>query len=355
MYKPGDRVIFLNEKGGGVVTKVINDQIVHVAVEDGFEIPYAVTDLLRTATSEDAITGRNPYLVTQQNDTDAKPLYSIPNKLDQRPEGVYLALVPDDQENVLAGEMDMVLVNHSRYQLLYCIFLNKSGTYHGFDFGYLEPDSMLSLESIGRNGIEDWSNGLVQLVFFMDGKAEPLDPASSEIAFKPVKVYKDDSFRFEGLIRKKAMFVELATIDKQARKLLIDEVMAAEALRLKEPVPQRRQSLQQKERAETFLDKHRVDDKIAEVDLHIGELTDDFSKMSNVEMMNIQMDYFRRCMDEARSEKLIKIIFIHGVGNGTLKNEISRFLRQSQGIDFYDAPFARYGMGATEVLFYKHV
>ncbi len=40
-FKEGDKVVFLNEKGGGIVTRVVDEEIVHVSIEDGFEIPYA--------------------------------------------------------------------------------------------------------------------------------------------------------------------------------------------------------------------------------------------------------------------------------------------------------------------------
>ena len=39
MYKLGDRVKFLNDVGGGTVTKIVGKNMVHVENEDGFEIP----------------------------------------------------------------------------------------------------------------------------------------------------------------------------------------------------------------------------------------------------------------------------------------------------------------------------
>ena len=38
-FKVGDRVKFLNENGGGVVSKIVSPSMVNVAIEDGFEIP----------------------------------------------------------------------------------------------------------------------------------------------------------------------------------------------------------------------------------------------------------------------------------------------------------------------------
>ncbi|MFO7998218.1 MAG: DUF2027 domain-containing protein [Bacteroidales bacterium] len=353
-FKPGDRVIFLNEKGGGVVTKIIDDQIVHVAIEDGFEIPYAVGDLLKSGgeDADDSFMGQSSRRRTAaQATTDT--LYSIPNKADQRAEGVYLALVPSDQNKPLESRLEFHLLNHSTYKVSFGVFLNQSGTLSGLANGQLDPDSSHLIARVERSGIEDWVNGLVQILFYQDGKTRVLNPASAAIVFKPVKIYKEDSFQYENLIRKNAMVIELATTAGQAQNLRKESSAEEERRLMHEKAPSGTRKVAQPEAKEGFLDKHKVDDQIAEVDLHIGELVDHFSNLSNTDMLRIQMDYFRRCMDQATSDKLKKIIFIHGIGNGTLKNEIMRFLRQTDGIAFHDAPFARYGMGATEVVFYR--
>ncbi len=354
--KIGDKVLFLNEKGGGIVTKIVDEQIVHVAVEDGFEIPYAVSDLLKAgggATDEDR-SRIHPQRNFEDTDEEVSPLYAIPNKPDQLKEGVYLAMVPRDQENLLETPMDFFLLNHGAQQLLFSLYLNRSGSYHGEEFGFIEPYSKLRIKKVERTEIEDWANGLVQVVFFSEGKTTPLPPASATITFKPVKIYKEDSFSYENLLRKKAMIVELVTLEnlsmKKPREVENEENIKILQEKLKGSAPER----PVKKESKSFLDKHKVDDKIAEVDLHIGELTEHFANLSNKDMLNIQMDYFKKCMEEAKKERLAKIIFIHGVGNGILKNEMLRFLRSSDGIDFYDAPYARYGMGATEVLFYRN-
>ena len=87
-----------------------------------------------------------------------------------------------------------------------------------------------------------------------------------------------------------------------------------------------------------------------EVDLHIEELTDDISSLSNGEMLNIQMQHFTKEMDNAIRKNFHRIIFIHGVGNGRLKQEIRKELHHYKGIRFRDADASRYGHGATEVI-----
>ena len=45
-FKIGDKVNFLSTVGGGKVTKIIDSRMVMVEVEDGFEIPTLITDLV---------------------------------------------------------------------------------------------------------------------------------------------------------------------------------------------------------------------------------------------------------------------------------------------------------------------
>ena len=45
--KPGDKVSFLNEKRDGIVKKMLNNKMVLVEIEDGFDIPVAINDLVK--------------------------------------------------------------------------------------------------------------------------------------------------------------------------------------------------------------------------------------------------------------------------------------------------------------------
>jgi len=44
-----------------------------------------------------------------------------------------------------------------------------------------------------------------------------------------------------------------------------------------------------------------------------------------------------------------KLIYIHGIGNGTLKNELRKILRTYPDIQVKEAAFNSYGYGAIEV------
>ena len=95
---------------------------------------------------------------------------------------------------------------------------------------------------------------------------------------------------------------------------------------------------------------HNAD--LFEVDLHIHELLDNFERMSNHEIVTIQMEHFERMLAIAEKKKVKKVIFIHGVGQGVLRAEIRSFIKSYYPqCEFLDGNYQKYGHGATEVRF----
>ena len=91
-----------------------------------------------------------------------------------------------------------------------------------------------------------------------------------------------------------------------------------------------------------------------EVDLHIEEILESHQGMSNTEIMLKQVAEFRSMFKKAKREGIHKLIVIHGVGEGVLKNEIRTYLAQQDQIEVYDADFSEYGKGATAVEFHPN-
>jgi dsDNA-specific endonuclease/ATPase MutS2 len=90
--------------------------------------------------------------------------------------------------------------------------------------------------------------------------------------------------------------------------------------------------------------------EIREIDLHIHELLDQHEGMNPQEILDYQMDCFRKEMQKAIADRVKKIVFIHGKGNGSLKSELRRELKHKyRKHQFQDASFQQYGFGATMV------
>ncbi|SHJ41767.1 Smr/MutS family protein [Pseudozobellia thermophila] len=86
-----------------------------------------------------------------------------------------------------------------------------------------------------------------------------------------------------------------------------------------------------------------------EVDLHIGQLVPSTKGLSNFDMLNLQLDTAKRQLEFAIRKRIQKMVFIHGVGEGVLKEELYSLFRRYDNVRYYDADYQKYGMGATEV------
>lgn len=86
-----------------------------------------------------------------------------------------------------------------------------------------------------------------------------------------------------------------------------------------------------------------------EFDLHIEKLTKNYKGMNNYDILNLQSETAKRHIEFAIRNRIPKIVFIHGVGEGILKSELDFLLGRYDNISFQDANYQKYGVGATEV------
>ncbi|RVT73456.1 DNA mismatch repair protein MutS [Flavobacterium sufflavum] len=94
-------------------------------------------------------------------------------------------------------------------------------------------------------------------------------------------------------------------------------------------------------------DKHEVG--VPEFDLHIEKLVKNKNGMSNYDILTLQAETAQRHIEFAIKNRIPKIVFIHGVGEGVLKAELDFLLGRYDNIDFQEANYQKYGQGATEV------
>ena len=86
------------------------------------------------------------------------------------------------------------------------------------------------------------------------------------------------------------------------------------------------------------------------VDLHIDKLTDNWKKLSNYEMLALQLKTFEKYYDLALAHHQPSLIVIHGVGEGRLRDEIHDILRLKREVkSFVNQYDPRFGYGATEI------
>jgi len=95
--------------------------------------------------------------------------------------------------------------------------------------------------------------------------------------------------------------------------------------------------------------KSRKDEVVLEIDLHIEKLVKNFKHLTNFDILNIQVDTARSQLEFAIKNRIPKVVFIHGTGEGVLKSELEYLFGRYSEITFQDANYRKYGLGATEV------
>lgn len=95
--------------------------------------------------------------------------------------------------------------------------------------------------------------------------------------------------------------------------------------------------------------KSKKDVFILEVDLHIEKLIKNFSQLEKFDILELQLATARGQLEFAISNRIPRIVFIHGVGEGILKTELEYLFSRYPEILYEDANYQKYGLGATQI------
>ena len=200
----GDKVKFLNTSGGGIVAKLIDSRMVSILIEDGFEIPTMISELIKIDPHDSA--GRffeDHYDIDLPDDLSLEDeipddrMSRLPASLtsERKTEDIYLAFVPHDQKWLITGQLDVFLINNSSYDVLYNIFSKTPlGHYDGADYGSIFPDSQLLLDTINREQLSHWTEGYMQFLFHKQQTKFVLPPFNSEFRVEGKKFFREGNY-----------------------------------------------------------------------------------------------------------------------------------------------------------------
>lgn len=344
MIKVGDKVKFLNDVGGGVVTSFISKNMVNVENEDGFEIPYPITGLLNVGAPE-----LNKGGVKEQSPVESE---SIPEQVFAQVQGeiingknspdFYFCFVPRDSKNPVGSEIELFLVNDSNYTVMYHYSHLIEGHVKTVKYGNVQSNSKMLLESLVQSEWSDLPDFGFQLVYFKDEDRDWNQPITKKFKINPVKFYKETSFQRNSFLGKNALTLQISQNILTTEIDKLTEQDFKKVIREKEAKPNIIRSVRKRTT------------EIVEIDLHINELLDNAEGLSNREILSVQMDKVESEMKLAIQSGANKIVFIHGVGQGVLKQEVANLLKSKfKKYYFQDASFQEYGYGATMVTLRK--
>lgn len=344
MIKIGDKVKFLNDVGGGVVTGFAGKDRVYVENYDGFEIPCLISQLV-FVDSPGMNKAEKPEPKTVQTMKKAEPVVTEPAGTWLKGKDAaqfYFCFVPADAGNPLAGDITMFLVNDSNFTLIFRFVYIKTTGINTIKTGTLQPNSKVMLNSFGQSLISDLPEFGFQLIYFLSNENDWQTPVMKRFKINPLKFYKESSFQFSNFFGQNAMTLQIS-----------QNIQSAEMDKLTEEDFQKLVNSKKEEQTNVKTLQKRGDE-IVEIDLHIEELIDRTEGLSKSEILQIQKDKVESEMKLAIQNGTKKIVFIHGIGQGVLKQEVINLLKTKYRKCFFqDASFQEYGYGATMVILRK--
>lgn len=386
MVQIGDTVRFLNDVGGGVVTR-ISGNMAYVQDNDGFETPVLTRECVVVTVPKSAqtsqTTGKNHAYGSNSTAYpgagSAKSSGSIGNSptnttipaegrsnAAQSEQSLTAADIAEteygDQINLVLGfeakdikrlsdtEYICSLVNDSNYYIQFVIATQNDTDEHDkwqtFYAGVIEPNIQLHIKDLSRFDVARIDKMAFHYTAYKLNKTYTLKNAETVILnLDNTKFFKFHCFRTNGYFDGPVLAFNIVLNDHSLPKpVRIDSNQLAEQIKTKQRNDAVVKHNVSKKARKNMLGKPLV------IDLHIHELVDTTAGLSNADMLNLQIDTFRNTMDENIKQYGQKIIFIHGKGDGVLRNAISKELNHRyKGHDVQDASFAEYGYGATQV------
>lgn len=321
--KIGDIVKFISEKLEGKVTSLIDQNTVNVYCEEyGFEIPAAVSDLVIVKSEF----GNGIPSKESPASASAIPVQSA--------DTLYLAIVPENFQNLTDCRYDLHLVNDTSLTCLYSIGFDDGEKCTGLSAGNCDPDSTRLINTYTLKEIDRIKTIHIQAIFYRKGTYMPRNPIDCRVKITPA------SFQKSGAYKHVRWFNDMAFLRPLDKELVAEE---------KHPLPEK---LLQEKKQEAPLRHPSASPtpQVLEVDLHAGQLLETTAGMENKDILEYQLDIFRKTLEEYKLRKGKKIVFIHGKGDGVLRQRILWELQtRYKRFHHQDASFKQYGYGATLV------
>ncbi len=377
---------FLSETGGGRIAGFQGKNIVLVEDEDGFEIPFPVNEVV-VVNDEDYSTTRvvevkNEHKESQtvdnrsvkerlkaqasedeEDDTDPSDNFTAP--VVERKGGdllsIFLAFVPLDIKEISHTRFESYIINDSNYYIHYAYLVAEGNSWRVKSVGEVEPNTKEFIEEFGREQLNELAQTCVQLIAYKRNKPFLLKPSvDARFRIDPVKFYKLHTFQENDFFETPALVYPVIENDVPARPLVIDAKQLKAQMYQKdvekeepkktsarrEELVRRYDNTQSKARQVT---QRLKDDKIV-VDLHAHELLETTVGMSASDILDYQLEAFRKTLEQYKAKKGQKIIFIHGKGEGVLRQSLIHELNYKyKQYPYQDASFQEYGYGATPV------
>lgn len=376
--KVGDTVRFLNTTGGGKLIR-IEGQMAYVD-DDGFETPVLLRECVPVASGNSFVPPTpRPALDRQQAQAKAAAaaksaaapaaskcadkapaaahepdeLPYIETKAGEHP-NIVLGFEPRDARRVTDGNIDVYLVNDSNYYL-YLVLLCRADADQPWTTlytGLIQPGIQQLCAELDRSRLGQLEQLSLQYVAYKKtGMTEPMAPVSVQWSLDVTKLVKLHCFKRHPYFDVPVIAFDIMRDGRPGMQkvLEVDSERLAAALNGAKPAAKdsdRRGPAQSKPSQA----RRAAGAEPLVVDLHAGEILPDQRGLKPGDILQYQLAYFREVMDANLRNHGQKIIFIHGKGDGVLRQNLLKELQHRyRDHDVQDASFREYGFGASQV------
>ncbi len=327
----GDKVRLLHFKGEGIIRRVIDEKMVEVELEEGFSMPTLKSEVVLIA-KEEAIQFKTNQTFQEDNQTNNNTTSS---KLLFADKGIFVAFFAINDKR-----HSLYFINNTDFELPFTITEESDQTYQGLSAGCLQPKSMQIVHEVTLENFEKWGTYIFQILYLRKGTHYMREPLVKRMKFRASTFFK--SKQNAPVLNKTAYTFQ---IDRDEKDDFLD-IAQIEEVKID---PQKLMEQMFEKKGEIPL-QINVSKPEAEVDLHIEKITNDYGFMDNASILKLQLDLFEKKLENAIASGMKEIIFIHGIGNGLLRNEIHKRLSKNTEIKFFeDAKKEKFGYGATLV------
>lgn len=379
MVKIGDKVRFLNDVGGGTITGFQGKDIVLVADEDGFEIPTLVTEVVAVETNDyniaKVVDGKKKGKTNEDKPTPTSVKNALAVNDDEEEEeetdiadqeltykpmaqerrganelNLCLAFVPKRVKEISDTPFEVYLVNDCNYYIHYTLLNYEGKACQVRHEGEIAPNTKVYLEELLHNRLEEWERITIQtLAFKRDRVFFPKPTYSVNLRIDGTKFYKLHAFQPSVFFNTPALTYDILKDDRAVRPMFVDADELREAMQTPEeqfPTEPQPRITGAEKRATRKQDRNAI----VEVDLHAHELLDTMVGLEPRDILEYQIKVFRDTMNAHLKNHGCRIVFIHGKGEGVLRNALLKELRTHyKQCRVQDASFREYGYGATMV------
>lgn len=344
LFAIGTKVKFLHTGDEGEVTGLLDGGMVNVFIPAlDMEIPAFTDDLVR---AEEFM--KNPVkakVVEGKKDTPAAQPPPIPIETQYavlKSMGIQIGFEPVQNKAGLVEKYMIYLLNDTTYDVVYSIQFLLNYRRPVKWSGQLKSTSFMLLGEMLYDDLNEAPEFEVECNWITtEGTSTPV---FKSLRIKPKSFF--GSLRTAPFLNKKVHLYRLFEKPEFAAGKKDEDL---QSYTKRHSVPSWKQQLSSLENLSVH-DAKELAEFEPEIDLHIEKLREDWRKLSNSEILRIQLSQFDAYLAKAIRLGVPRVFIIHGVGEGVLKNEIATRLLQNPDVQTFKNEYHhKYGWGATEV------